>query len=174
MSLTSRELQKIRGIGEVLSVRLLEAGHDSFAKIAALGEEGLKGIAGINPRAVPDILDQARRLAGEERDEREEKTAALKESLRGLRTSVQELTATARERFSEKLAGKTGRKLTDSLVRFIEALETVEGNTGRKLKRAGKGVRKAEVQLEGLAKAGLKELRRGLKKARKALQKVQQ
>jgi hypothetical protein len=172
MSLTRRELQQIRGIGEVLAERLLEAGHDSFQKIADLGENGLKAIKGINPRAIPDILDQARRLAEGDRGGRDQTAAALKESLRGLRHSVQELTATAKERFSEKLAGKTGRKLTDSLVRFIQVLEEVEGKAGTKVKKTAKGLAKAEKRLEGLAGAGLKDLRKGLKKARKSLQRV--
>jgi hypothetical protein len=172
MSLTRKELQRIRGIGDVLALRLLEAGHDSFRKIAELGENGLKAIKGINPRAIPDILDQARCLADGERGEGEQKAAALKASVQGLRHSVQDLTVTAKERFREKLAGKTGRKLTESLVRFIAVLEEVEGKAGKKVKKTAKGLAKAEKRLEGLAGAGLKDLRRGLKKARKSLQKV--
>lgn len=172
MSLTAKELQQIKGIGEVLASRLLESGHDSFSRIVNLGESGLKKIKGIAPKAIPEILEQAARLAESETNDRDKKVATLKESLQGLRHSVQELTSTAKDRFSEKLSGKTGRKLTESLVRFIEALETVEGNAGKKLKRAGKSVVKAEQNLEGLAEAGLKDLRKGLKKARKALQRV--
>ncbi len=172
MSLTAKELQQIRGIGEVLSVRIIELGHDSFQKIVKLGESGLKTIKGINPKAIPDILEQARRLSANDTEARERKVAALRESLQGLRHSVQELTTSAKDRFSEKLSGKTGRKLTESLVRFIEALEDVEGKAGKKVKRTGKVVHKAEQHLEGLAEAGLKDLRKGLKKARKALQRV--
>jgi helix-hairpin-helix protein len=172
MTLTAKELQQIRGIGDVLAGRLLEAGHDSFAKIVKLGESGLKEIKGINPRAIPEILEQARQLAERDSSDRDSKVAALKESLQGLRSSVQELTATAKDRFSEKLSGKTGRKLTEALVRFLGTLEELEGRAGKKLKRTGKVVVKAEQQLEGLAEAGLKDLRKGLKRARKALQRV--
>ena len=172
MSLTARELQKIRGIGEVLSLRLLEAGHDSFSRIAALGESGLKAIKGINPKAIPGILEQAGRFAAEESDERSKRRAALKESLQGLRQSVQSLASTAGDRFSEKLSGRSGKKLGEALVRFIEALEIVEERAGKKLKRSGRVVKKAEQQLEGLAEAGLKELRKGLKRGRRALQRV--
>ena len=91
MSLTARELQQIKGIGEVLSIRLLEAGHDSFAKIVKLGESGLKEIKGINLKAIPDIIEQASRLGGRKPGARDEKVAALKNSLHGLRQSVQEL-----------------------------------------------------------------------------------
>jgi hypothetical protein len=172
MSLTAKELQQIKGIGDVLAVRLLEAGHDSFAKIVKLGGNGLKEIKGINLKAIPDIIEQAARLGGRKPGARAEKVAALKNSLHGLRQSVQELTRTAKDRFSEKLAGKTGKKVTESLVRFIEAVEKLEDRAGTKVKRSGKAVMKAEQQLEGLAAAGLKEFRTGLKKARKALQKV--
>ena len=172
MSLTSKELQQIRGIGAVLAVRLLEAGHDSFAKIVKLGESGLKEIKGINLKAIPDIIAQAARLSENKPGSRDEQVTLLKESLQGLRHSVQELSRTARDRFSEKLAGKTGKKLTESLVRFIDAIEKLEDKAGKKVRRTGKAIIKAEEQLEGLAETGLKELRTGLKKARKALRKV--
>jgi len=172
MSLTARELQQIKGIGEILSVRLLEAGHDSFAKIVKLGESGLKEIKGINPKAVPDIIAQAARLSAKKPAARDQKVALVNESLQGLRQAVEELTRAARDRFSEKLAGKTGKKLTESLVRFIDAIEKLEDKAGKKVSRTGKAVMKAEQQLEGLAETGLKELRKGLKRARKALQRV--
>jgi len=172
MSLTARELQQIKGIGDVLAKRLLESGHDSFAKIVKLGESGLRKVQGINQKAVPDIVAQAARLAAADNGDRDTKAAVLKESLQGLRQSVQGLATIAKDRFSEKLAGKTGRKLTDALVRFLDALEELEGKTGKKLKRTGKVVVKAEQHLDGLAEAGLKDLRKGLKRARKALQRV--
>lgn len=172
MSLTARELQQIKGIGEALSVRLLAAGHDSFAKIVKLGESGLKELKGINPKTIPDIIAQAARLSEQQPAASDEKAALLKESLQGLRQAVQELTKAARDRFSEKLAGKSGKKLAESLVRFIDAVEKLEDNAGKKVKRSGKAVMKAEQQLEALAESGLQELRTGLKKARKALLKV--
>src|SRR6185369_8770804 len=137
-----------------------------------LGETGLREIKGINPGVIPEILEQARQLAEKDSGDRDRKVAALKESLQGLRRSVQELTSNARERFSETLSGKTRRKLTEALVRFLGDLEEIEGKAGKKLKRTGKVVIKAEQHLEGLAEAGLKDLRKGLKKARKALQRV--
>ncbi|NVN99682.1 MAG: helix-hairpin-helix domain-containing protein [Geobacteraceae bacterium] len=172
MSLTARDLQKIRGIGDVLSARLIEEGHDTFTKIVQLGESGLKSIKGINPKAITDIITQAGQLAAYEPGERDKKVSALKESLNRLRLSVQSLTTVASERFSEKLSGKTGRKMTESLVSFIEAVESIEETTGKKVKRTGKALLKAEKRLEGLADAGLKDLRKGLKKAKKALQRV--
>jgi hypothetical protein len=172
MSLTARELQQIKGIGDVLAVRLLEAGHDSFAKIVRLGESGLKEIKGINLKAIPEIIEQANRLIEKKPGKKDEQVAALKVSLQGLRQSVQELAFTAKNRFSEKLAGKTGRKLTASIVSFIEAVDTLENKAGKKLKSSTKVVKKAEQHLEGLAEASLKELRKEVKSAKKALRRA--
>ena len=138
MGLTAKDLKKIRGIGDALSTRLIEEGHDTFAKIVQLGESGLKSIKGINPKAVTDIITQSGQLAACEPSDRDKKIAALKDSLNRLRLSVQGLTAAANERFNEKLSGKTGRKLTESLVSFIEAVESIEETTGKKVKRTGK------------------------------------
>src|SRR6185369_16060312 len=41
------ELQKLKGIGEVLSRRLVEASYDTIAKVAAAGEKGLERIAAL-------------------------------------------------------------------------------------------------------------------------------
>jgi Holliday junction resolvasome RuvABC DNA-binding subunit len=172
MKITAKELQQIKGVGEVLAHRLLEAGHDSFAKIVKLGDVGLRKIKGMNPQAIPSILEQAATLAKNGASDRAARIKALQDSAEGLRSSVQELTASAKNRFAEKLAGKGGRKLTEGLIRFIAALEQVEGSAEQRLKRTGKGLIKAEQQLAGLAEVGFKELRKKLKKARKALQKV--
>jgi hypothetical protein len=51
-------LQQIRGIGKLLAQKLIAAGNDSCAKVAALGEAGLKEFKGINPKAIPAILAQ--------------------------------------------------------------------------------------------------------------------
>ena len=60
-----KELQKLRGIGEVLSQRLAEASYDTITKVAAAGEKGLEKIAGMNPQKVRDIVTQARKMTGE-------------------------------------------------------------------------------------------------------------
>lgn len=172
MSIIAKDLQKITGIGEILARRLSAEGHYSFTSIVKLGEDGLRKVKGINPKAIPSILAQAASLAESEESGRDARIRALRSSVDTLRNSVQDLTASARDRFTEKLAGKTGRKLTEALVSFIEALEKIEGSAGKRIKKTGKGLLKAEHRLEGLAEAGLKELRQGLKKARKALQKV--
>jgi predicted flap endonuclease-1-like 5' DNA nuclease len=59
------ELQKLKGIGEVLSQRLVEASYDTIAKVAAAEEKGLERIAGMNPNKVRSIVTQARTMTGE-------------------------------------------------------------------------------------------------------------
>ena len=59
------ELQKLKGIGEVLSRRLVESSYDTIAKVAAAEEKGLERIAGMNPQKVRSIVIQARKMTGE-------------------------------------------------------------------------------------------------------------
>ena len=60
-----KDLQKLKGIGEVLSRRLVESSYDTIAKVAAAEEKGLERIAGMNPQKVRSIVTQARKMAGE-------------------------------------------------------------------------------------------------------------
>lgn len=167
-----QELQQIRGIGPVLAQRLIAAGNDSCAKVAALGEEGLKELKGINLKAIPSILEQAAQLAQPHGNDRAERIAALKEFAATLRQSVQNLTASARENLADDLSKKAERKLTDALIDFLVTLEKVEGKAHKRIKRTGRGLARAGERLEGLGEADLKSIRKGLKRANKALQKV--
>jgi predicted flap endonuclease-1-like 5' DNA nuclease len=60
-----KELQKLKGIGEVLSQRLVEASYDTIAKVAAAEEKGLARIEGMYPQKVRSIVTQARKMKGE-------------------------------------------------------------------------------------------------------------
>ncbi len=60
-----KELQKLKGIGEVLSRRLAEASYDTIAKIAGAEKKGLERIAGMNPQKVRSIVTQARNMMRE-------------------------------------------------------------------------------------------------------------
>jgi len=60
-----KELQKLDGIGEVLSRRLVEASYDTIAKVAAAERKGLDRIAGMTPEKVQSIVTQARKMTGE-------------------------------------------------------------------------------------------------------------
>jgi predicted flap endonuclease-1-like 5' DNA nuclease len=59
-----KELQKLDGIGEVLSRRLVESGYDTIAKVAAAQEKGLERISGMNPHKVRTVVTQARKMTG--------------------------------------------------------------------------------------------------------------
>ena len=60
-----KELQKLKGIGEVLSRRLVESSYDTIAKVASAEKKGLEKIAGMNPQKVRTIVTQARKMIGE-------------------------------------------------------------------------------------------------------------
>jgi len=60
-----KELQKLKGIGAVLSQRLIESSYDTIAKVAAADEKGLSRIAGMNPQKLRSIVIQARTMTGE-------------------------------------------------------------------------------------------------------------
>jgi predicted flap endonuclease-1-like 5' DNA nuclease len=59
------ELQKLKGIGEVLSRRLVESSYDTIAKVAAAEEKGLERIPGLIPGKIRSIVTQARKMTGE-------------------------------------------------------------------------------------------------------------
>ena len=61
----TKELQKLKGIGAVLSQRLVEASYDTIAKVAAAEVKGLERIAGMNPLKVRSVVNQARKMTGE-------------------------------------------------------------------------------------------------------------
>ena len=59
------ELKKLKGIGIVLSQRLVEASYDTIAKVAAAEEKGLERIVAMTPKKARDIATQARKITGE-------------------------------------------------------------------------------------------------------------
>ncbi len=167
-----KELQRLKGVGEVLATRFVSAGLDTFAKIVEAGTEGIKKIQGINQRLIPSIVAQAKALAEEAEGDRRRKVEELKLNAANLKKRLQEMPERLRERFQAELAGKGGRKVEKELLKVLAALEKVEKNLGKKVKRSGKGLIRAEERLLGLADARFKDVEMGLKKARKSLQKV--
>lgn len=171
-ALTVKELQKIRGIGAALSARLLASGCDSFRKVADLGEEGLRKFNGINFKEIPAIIRQAEVLAAEAAPGKEDRVKATTESLGLLRKTAQELIRSASSRLGETLSEKKRKKLTETLVRFIETLESVEVKIVKKPKKTGRIIGAVETRLAALVEADGKALQKGLKKARKSLKQV--
>ena len=177
MSDPLQELQQLKGIGAVTAGRLIEAGLTTFPAIVSAGEEGLRSIAGINPRSIPAILAQAAELAeGLRQQQTEAAPATPDEDLRAiveeLRLSVQEIAVAARERFSEETADRVGRKLTRNLVATLDALYVIEEMLERRPRRCRKALVKARKRLEELTGAEPEQTRKGLKRARKALERV--
>jgi hypothetical protein len=167
-----KELQKLKGVGEVLAQRFVEAGYDTFAKVAAAGEDGLKKIPGINPRLLQSIVTQAGELAGVAEGSRAKRVEELKQQAASLKEQVQNIALGVRDRYKEAVAGNAGKKVEKGILKVINSLEKVEGKLESRVKKAGRGLAKAEKRLEGLADAGLKGIGKGLKKARKSLKRV--
>jgi hypothetical protein len=165
-----KELQKLQGVGEILSRRFIEAGYDTFAKVAAAGKEGLGKIPGINPRMLDSIVAQAVALSAETVKSKTKKAEELKLRAASLQEQVQAISLSVHDRFRDEATGKGGRKLEKEILKLIGALEKVEGRLETKVKRAGKVLLKAENWLEGLTVSGLKKVGKGLRKARKSLQ----
>jgi hypothetical protein len=59
------ELRKLKGIGKVLSLRLVELSYDTIGKVAGAEKKGLEKIAGMNPQKLRTIVIQARKMTGE-------------------------------------------------------------------------------------------------------------
>ncbi len=167
-----KELQQIKGVGEVVAQRLVEAGYDSFAKVAEAGEEGLRRIRGINPRGISSILEQAQKLAADVREGTDAQRLALQETAERLQKQVRELAATLRERLADKLPEKKGVRLEKEVDKLLKGLAKVQKQQGIRIKRARKSLAKTGKRLEGLAENGIKGLTRGLKKARKPLKRI--
>jgi ribosomal protein S13 len=165
-------LQEIKGIGSVLAQRLVEAGYDSFARVAQAGEDGLRNIRGLNPRAIPSILEQAQILDGESVAGADERLLLLQNTSGLLQVRIRELAAAIRERQGDKLSGKKGERLEKEVTKLLKGLEKVQTQKGIRIKRARKGLAKTGKRLEGLTEGGIKSLTRGLKKARKPLKRI--
>ncbi|MHB1400539.1 MAG: helix-hairpin-helix domain-containing protein [Trichloromonadaceae bacterium] len=167
-----KELQKIKGIGAVLAQRLIEAGIDSPAKLAEMGEEGLKQLRGINPRMIPAILEQAQALAAEATMDPGNKLQELQQTSLRIKEEVQRLVAAALENQGEKLLGKKGERLEKQLRKLLAGLEQANATLGVRPKRTAKGLAKIEKRLGELTSEGVKALTQGLKKARKPLKRL--
>jgi len=70
MKTQMKELQKLKGIGEVLSRRLVESSYDTIAKVAVAEAKELEIITGLNQQKVLSILTQARKLTLEAEQKR--------------------------------------------------------------------------------------------------------
>jgi len=162
------ELQQLKGVGAVLAKRLRDAGLTSFQRIVEGGEAPLRAIKGINQRSVPGMVQQAALLAEMHQQSPDAGTDDVASKVERMRDAVQALGRHARDRFAGKISGKTGRRLSENLVRIADALERIERSPKHR-RKYGKGLAKLQAKMEKLDQAGLKKFCRGLKKSRKAL-----
>ena len=70
MNKQMKELQQLKGVGKVLSQRLVENSYDTIAKVAAAQTKGLERIPGMHPKKVWAIVTQAREMTGEAEKDR--------------------------------------------------------------------------------------------------------
>lgn len=164
-----KQLQRIKGIGPVLANRLIERGIDAPGKLVELGEDGLKQLRGINPRAIGSILEQARALAEGPAESPEQTLESLQQSSLRIQQEVERLVTAALTTHGDQLTGKKAERLEKQLRKLLAGLERANSSLGARPRRAAKGLAKVEKRLDSLAEAGVKALTRGLKKARKPI-----
>jgi hypothetical protein len=174
MKKKSKELLKIKGIGEVLSKRLIEAGYDTFEKIAAAGEAGLKKIRGLDRLPLKPIIDQAAALVQESDKKEAGKVKDLKAAAATIRGQVEGLARTVKDRFGDQLTEKGRGKIGKQLRKMTAALDKGKGKLESRVKPAAKALAKAEKRLAGIPgrTTDPTEVIRVLKKARRALKKI--
>ncbi|ABB31707.1 Helix-hairpin-helix DNA-binding class 1 [Geobacter metallireducens RCH3] len=172
MKKSLQDLQKIRGIGEVLAKRLVEAGHDTYEKLQALGEDGLRAVKGINPRAIGSILSQAAELVESKGKERARRVEELRSAALTLRGQVEEIARSVRDRFADEVQGQGGKKLEKQFTKIMTSFDRVEGKLEKRTKRAAKGLAKAEKRLAGLVDGTMKDVEKGVRRARKSLKRI--
>lgn len=169
---STTDLKRLKGVGMVLGKRLQDAGFDSFAKIAEAGEEGLKKVQGVSPRAISSIVEQSRQLAGVARLQETEPADAMQQRVAEVRDKVETLAEKTRDRFAQEMSERCGRKLSSDLNRIEMALLQMHDFGKKRLKRADKALIKAEKRITGLEDASLKKVRKGFKRAKKAVLKA--
>lgn len=189
-----KNLQQIKGVGKIISQRLVAAGIDSYRKVTEAGEEGLGAIAGLQARLIPSILAQAAALVQEsetdtdatapagdsvatvdengKKAKHDRKLAGLKLRSENLRDRVRELVAEVLNEKERSSAKKTGKRLQKEAGRLLKSLSKVEAKMGGRLKKTKNGLSRAEERLAALKGLGPNKLARGLKKARRPLKSI--
>jgi DNA anti-recombination protein RmuC len=173
MKKESKELQKIKGIRGPLLKRLIDAGYDTFDKIAAAGDAGLKKIRGLDQLTRKSVIDQAASLAKENR-KKARRLKDLKTAAATVRGQVEGLAHTVKDRLGDRLTEKGMGKLEKQLFKMTAALDKAKGKLESRVKPAAKGLAKAKKQLAVTADKTTEptEVITRLKKARKAIKKI--
>jgi DNA anti-recombination protein RmuC len=174
MKKNSKELQKIKGVGEVLSKRLIAAGYDTFEKIAAAGGAELRKIRGLERLPLKPIIDQAAVLAQGSGKKKARKVKDLKAAAAAIRVRVEGLARRVKDRFGDQLTEKARKKIEKQFLKMTAALDKVKGKLESRAKPAAKGLARAEKQLAGIPHGTTDPMKvvRRLKKARRSLKKI--
>lgn len=173
MESTVKQLQQIKGVGDVLARRLAEAGFDTLPRLAAATEQDLAEIKGLPPTAIPEILGQARELAVSTLGEVDDRSLAkMLEDIERLRTGVTSLVIRLRDQQSEDDGGKARRQLRKEIPRVLATLERIEASLSEQLSRLLKKLAKADAKLAGSDQRDLEALTKGLRQTRKAIDKI--
>jgi predicted flap endonuclease-1-like 5' DNA nuclease len=173
-----KSLMRLKGVGEASAQRLVEAGLDSFAKLAASGEEVLRAIKGLNPRSISTILAEAREKVAQEPVPTPEagagkpkRLARVRELIVQLQSEVAALAVAAGEG-QEPADEKKVAALQKEAAKLAKVLGKLEAVLPARLKRTGKALAKADSKLAELEGCGPKKTASALKKARKSLKKA--
>jgi len=175
-----KQLQRIKGIGAVSAKRLVAAaGVDNPARLAQAAPEELAAISEMNPRYIPEIIEQAGRMGDETPREEEKEAAAVPDKSEALRQSVETLRLRVRDladgllaRKAERLSEEKKALLDKEVKKFLARLEKVESHLDGQRKRARKALARAARRLRKLDTAGAGKLTRRVKKARKSFKRI--
>ncbi len=168
-----KQLQKIKGVGEVLAARLVEAGFDTLARFAEATAEELAGIKGLQPSSLPELQAQARELASVSQPVADEKSLAdMLDNAERLRIAVSALVVKLRDQYDVDDDGKALRQLRKEITRVLATLEKVEATLSEQLRRLSKKLTKADARLSTVAQDDLEALTKGLRQTRKAISKA--
>lgn len=167
------QLQKIKGVGEVLAIRLVEAGFDTLSRLAAATVEELATVKGLPAAKIPPLQAQARELAEGAAAITDEKSITdMLENAERLRLGIANLVMKLRDQYADDDDGKGLRQLRKEITRVLATLEQVEATLSEQLRRLGKKLSKADARLGTVAKDDLAALTKGLRQTRKTIEKV--
>ncbi len=171
-----KALMQLKGVGAVSARRLVEAGFDDFAKIAAAGADGLRTVPGLNPRILEGVVAEAAALAALPAPAPAEAAGAVAGEGKAARLArVRELVGQLQKEITALVATEWDEQ-ADSLHRQAaklgKLLEKLGADFPARLKRTGKALAKAERRLEEAAGRGSKKTASVLKKTRKSLKKA--
>lgn len=172
MQETIYQFLQLKGVGEVLAKRFIEAGLDTLPRLAAATEAELNIIKGLHPAAAAAILTQARELAAANlaTDSDRPLTEMLEDAER-LRLGIANLVLKLRDQHAENADSKAQRNLRKEITRVLATLERVEASLSGLLLRLGKKLSKADARLSNVAEDDLDALTKGLRHTRKSIDK---